>query len=251
MKETYRNEQFAVFDEVLPAPAFEAVWDLMEQTRYRSVHAFGVEGVWRPEDGNPLVGPLGLLLSSRLGLEAPPPAALEDPNAPRIFPTGTPLDHVLQAVQGIAQRVPALLGEEGVGWGAVSGNPYVYPQGTGFSWHIDETDNSGAFIYYGHPGWHSQWGGELLLADVAPGSDLNAQAKLNKFGNVDRFSSALLESGMGRYVAPLPNRVVIIAGHVPHMIAKVGPAAGNNVRASIAGFVIRPDPLRARLQGRG
>ena len=42
--------------------------------------------------------------------------------------------------------------------------------------------------------------------------------------------------GMGQYISPKPNRLVVIAGGNPHMINKVSPSAGDHGRCTIAGF---------------
>ena len=52
----------------------------------------------------------------------------------------------------------------------------------------------------------------------------------------DDASRLLMAHGVGSFVMPKPNRLVIIAGGVPHSVARVRPAAGRKVRASISGF---------------
>ncbi|PRP94798.1 hypothetical protein ENSA7_76210 [Enhygromyxa salina] len=44
--------------------------------------------------------------------------------------------------------------------------------------------------------------------------------------------------GAGFVRVPRPNRLALLAG-APHMIARVSPAAGHNVRASVSGFFSR------------
>ena len=55
----------------------------------------------------------------------------------------------------------------------------------------------------------------------------------------ESYSERLLEVGCGQFIAPKPNRLVLLAG-APHMVAKVSAAAGHHVRASVAGFFLRP-----------
>jgi Rps23 Pro-64 3,4-dihydroxylase Tpa1-like proline 4-hydroxylase len=43
---------------------------------------------------------------------------------------------------------------------------------------------------------------------------------------------------------PKPNRLVILKGGVTHRVAPVSQAAGEHVRASIAGFFLRKDALK-------
>ena len=49
-----------------------------------------------------------------------------------------------------------------------------------------------------------------------------------------------MESGMGHFIMPKPNRLVVMKTGNPHMINKVQPAAGDHVRASVTLFLIRP-----------
>lgn len=53
-------------------------------------------------------------------------------------------------------------------------------------------------------------------------------------------NEALMEQGMGYYVMPKPNRLVVMKTGNPHMISKVQPAAGDHIRASVTLFLIRP-----------
>jgi hypothetical protein len=48
-----------------------------------------------------------------------------------------------------------------------------------------------------------------------------------------------MERGLGSYLAPKPNRLVVIKGGTPRAIAKVRPSAGRHVRASFGGFFVR------------
>ncbi len=50
----------------------------------------------------------------------------------------------------------------------------------------------------------------------------------------------LMEMGTGRYVFPKPNRLVIVAPGCAHCINPLTAAAGDKVRATIAGFFITP-----------
>lgn len=45
--------------------------------------------------------------------------------------------------------------------------------------------------------------------------------------------------GCGNFIMPKPNRLVIL-GAAPHMVTRVNAAAGASVRASAAGFFLRP-----------
>ncbi len=53
-------------------------------------------------------------------------------------------------------------------------------------------------------------------------------------------NEALMAAGMGHYIMPRPNRLVVMKTGNPHMISKVQAAAGDHVRASVTLFLIRP-----------
>ena len=55
------------------------------------------------------------------------------------------------------------------------------------------------------------------------------------------YSESLMERAGGRYIAPRPNRLVVL-GAQPHRVAPVHAAAGGAVRASLAGFFVRRGP---------
>jgi hypothetical protein len=57
----------------------------------------------------------------------------------------------------------------------------------------------------------------------------------HEFGN-ELESEALLAKGIGTYVMPKPNRLIIVGQGHPHKVASVSPNAGDHVRATFAGF---------------
>ena len=74
------------------------------------------------------------------------------------------------------------------------------------------------------------------MMETEPGDELPIMAY--RF-ETDSYSQRLLEVGCGQFIAPKPNRLVLLSG-APHMVAKVSAAAGQNIRASVAGFFLRP-----------
>jgi Rps23 Pro-64 3,4-dihydroxylase Tpa1-like proline 4-hydroxylase len=50
----------------------------------------------------------------------------------------------------------------------------------------------------------------------------------------------LSKLGAGRFIAPKPNRLVVIAGGTCHRISPVTTSAGDHVRCTVAGFFHRP-----------
>ena len=221
---TLDHPRFRVIDDFLDEEAWTAVWthfqfvDLLPVTRS--------SGAWKLDDGVPLGGH-ELIWSGR------------DPEAGS---SGTPIDRVVEQLLAQPDLFEGLLAGD---WDRVSARPYVYPHGTALSWHVDDHElYAGAFIYYAHPRWNAHWGGELLLAELPepededdePDEELPIMAY--RF-ETEAYSERLLEVGAGSFVMPKPNRMVVLAG-APHMIARVSPAAGQEVRASVSGFFLRP-----------
>ena len=51
-------------------------------------------------------------------------------------------------------------------------------------------------------------------------------------------SAELLKCGIGTFIMPKPNRLVLLGGGNYHMISKVDPAAGDHPRFTISGFFL-------------
>ncbi|MCA9003542.1 MAG: 2OG-Fe(II) oxygenase, partial [Planctomycetes bacterium] len=208
---------FTVIDNFLDEEAWGALW-----TDFQFMELLPVSrtvGAWKLDDGAPLGG--HEILTPNRDEEL-----IHNPEKPRQYPTETALDAVITGLLAESEAFAPIVGDE---WKRISARAYVYPHGTGLSWHRDDSEiYTGAFIYYAHPHWNAHWGGELMIADEAQ-EDLSIMA--HRFEN-EAYSEALLERGMGHFIMPKPNRMVLLGG-APHAIAPVSPAAGQNVRASV------------------
>lgn len=247
MKATFADEQIAVFDDVLAPDEFERFWAFCRRQRYESVHARGRIGVFRLDDGEPLWGSSSYAWPS-VALDGVLRSDLDLGRARlRFYPTGDAVDAVLEAIKARCPLVANLVGVEGQRWAGIMGRPYLYPKGSGVSWHEDSGAYSGAFIYYAHPEWNVLWGGELLVAASDRTSHAPSQAVSHRFEN-HKENGELLRAGLGRFVMPKPNRLVFIAPGFRHMIAKVTAAAGDHPRASLAGFFVTPEGVASMVQ---
>jgi hypothetical protein len=222
---TIEHPHFRVIDDFLAPDEWTEVW-----THFQFVELLPVTrslGAWKLDDGVPLGGH-EIVTDGR------------DPDAQR--PSDTAIDHVIEA---LLRRPDLYAGLVRDGWANISARPYVYPHDTGLSWHVDDHElYAGAFIYYAHPRWDAHWGGELLIAELATPDheEEDAEDELPIMGyrfETEAYSERLLDMGCGNFVMPKPNRLVLLAG-APHMIARVSPAAGHNVRASVSGFFLAP-----------
>lgn len=127
---------------------------------------------------------------------------------------GTALDLVRESVLARERELEPWLGRRGAEWQKLGAGPRCYPAGRGMRWH-DDARFSGTFVLYGHPRWEDAWDGRLAFE---------------------------AEDGLGRYVAPRPNRCVFLRSGVPHAVLPVAAAAGPVVRASVIGYAIAAAP---------
>jgi len=222
------HPRFRVVDDFLDGEAWTEVW-----THFQFVELLPVSrmaGAWKLDDGAPLGG-------HEIVSPGREPRPADEPDR-------SPIDRVVDAILAQPELHAGLVDD---GWARVSARPYVYPRGAALSWHSDDSERyAGAFIYYAHPRWDVHWGGELLIGeppaddDEDPGeteADTDEPIMAFRF-ETEAYSERLLDMGCGSFVAPKPNRLVVLAG-APHMVAPVRAAAGHNVRASVSGFFLR------------
>ncbi|HVE13640.1 MAG TPA: proline hydroxylase [Elusimicrobiota bacterium] len=236
MKKIRACEAFGVFDGLLSSEEFPLFWNYLQDEDYQYVRSGKWIKAFRTGDGDCLQGPV--YLSHRVTKDQPY----------RPYPTGLGIDLLFKRVLREAAAFEPWVGRMGRDWDYFSARPYLYPAGTGLSWHDDSLSYVGAFAFYGHPGWNVAWGGELLVADEKPRIGayprrpvLGApQGKLIGFHLDNRGQSErLLGPGLGSYVSPKPNRIVLIGRGISHAIKKTEADAGDRVRASVTGFFVK------------
>ncbi|HEX4420779.1 MAG TPA: hypothetical protein VH165_22845 [Kofleriaceae bacterium] len=245
MRTTFSNDKFAILDDVLSSDQLAGFWRHLNETEYNPVNRTVFKGQWKEADGTPVESKLSIV-ASNLPIQnmLPPALAQAAAQIATFYPTRSPLDAVIDATRQCAQQFPDLVGKEQADWLGLTARLYKYPVNTSLSWHMDERLYTGAFIYYGHPVWDLKWGGELLIADAF---DRKALAKPTDPAAAEDGrprDEVLMSEGLGHYVSPKPNRMVLLAPEVPHMITKVHPDAGERFRASIAGFFVSPFGLQ-------
>ena len=266
MKLVIETPSFAVYDDVLQAPAFDRIWQYVQREKYTWVHHQMWLKAWRLSDGSPLAGPViysdettARIANQCEDRDALPPELVRD----FVFPTGRHVDGLVETIAAHGGDWTELIGRRGDDWVGFTVRAFLYPQGAGLSWHLDLGRYSGAYIYYAHPTWNVKWGGELMVADDAgiadtaprePGrlafdphdpttSSIYQPDQTKRVGqHLDNAweNEKLMEMGTGRYVFPKPNRLVIVAPGSAHCINPLTTAAGDKVRATITGFFITP-----------
>ena len=214
MRTKTNNSQFQVHDEVLPAQVFADLARLLAEAHFEKVHQPGRGYAWRVEDGEP---------------EATTNCFHDGP-APWAVP-------VFNVILQHASAFQPFVGTQGKDWRAVSARAFRHGVGSGLSWHTDDQSYAGAWIFFAHPEWDCHWGGELLVADP---SCQGRQWRVPKAELKIPSENALLsEVGVGHYLFPKPNRLVVIAAGHPHRVNPVTPAAGPHARTTLSGFFLR------------
>jgi len=271
VKLVLKTPSYAVYDDVLRAPAFDRIWQYVQRESYACVHNQMWLKAWRLSDGSPLAGPVIYSdeTTACIANQCQSPSLLPvEMMRNFVYPTGRHIDSLVETIGAHGGDWTELIGQKGRDWGGFTLRAFLYPQGAGLSWHLDLGRYSGAYIYYAHPAWNVKWGGELMIADFVPHppgstafdphdpttSSIYQPDERKRCGqHLDNAweNEKLMEMGTGRYIYPKPNRLVIVAPGCAHCINPLTAAAGDNVRATIAGFFITPAETRATCPAAG
>lgn len=230
MKLTFSNENFAIYDELLDDKQFQFLQKLIEQCEFFRINNSDWITVYKNLDGSPLE-------SARFSSQK----ELNSKNTNKNLYVG--LEEFQYALNHATENQCNLVGRRGIDWDFYTGRISLYPQGTRLSWHQDGPGRTGAYTYYVHQKWNVQWGGELLLAIHDELSEESMkwetlERKHQHFNNSLQ-NNVLLQTGMGYFVEPKPNRLIIFSSKVHHMINRVDISAGDQFRTSISGFFIK------------
>jgi hypothetical protein len=226
------NEQIRVYDDLLPQDAFDALLHHATADTYNIVHSGGWRKVWRLGDGLPLQGSTKYFFPDGSGEEIAESLR---------YPTQTPVDAFIEAIDAVAGEAADLVGPAGT-WRGITVAPWVYPIGTGLSLHRDHHHYTGSYTYFIHREWNFHWGGQLLILDPRTGAEGDPDLSPlwpHWLSDVDENRTGL-DPGLATCVLPKPNRLVVIAPHVYHMVTRVDANAGNRPRVTLAGFFLKP-----------
>lgn len=236
---TGEGKPYIIIDNYLSSQDHQFVWNYVQSENFQSVHHKKWTKAFRLSDGDPLWGPPYLSDS------------YHGDKTNDVYPTGKAVDLIIEKLKITITNYTNLLGEQGKDWAYFFARAYLYPQGAGLSWHRDnENFVKGAFVYYAHPNWNPQWGGELMIASADtsqlkfPKSKMHngQEISLGSHLNNNFETQALMDSGIGHFILAKPNRLVLMGTGTLHAIKRVDPNAGDNVRATIQGFF--QDPLK-------
>lgn len=215
MRLLYKTSRFVIYDEVLTPEEFLYVYAYIQEENYSNPTDNGNWiKVWRLGDCRPVAGP------ERLASQAPFNMPLDLVHA-RIAQAATSHPEIIKPYKDIGLR------------------PYLYPRGTKLSWHDDSHTYCGAATYYCHRKWGSTWGGELMVAEAPPRNQVFKGTNLTKPHLDHEWEDEYVNLyGMGHFINPKPNRLILMAPGTYHSINRVDPDAGDHLRCSIVGFFL-------------
>ncbi|MES2019404.1 MAG: 2OG-Fe(II) oxygenase [Pseudomonadota bacterium] len=225
-----REPGLLVADALLGERALAALREHVAHGDYHSVHAQRWDRVWRLWDGQPQRG---------ASVCYDPEARFDHKGG--AYPTGTPMDQLIDAVRTQSALHPEVAGLEGHDWAGIYLCPWLYPVGSALSLHQDAAKYTGSFAFFLHPRWRLHWGGELF---VYPPCDPDRIGKSASFGHDQPWMSddgpdEDMIADVAIAISPSPNRLVLLGEERPHRVARVDQNAGARVRASVAGFFLR------------
>ncbi|MEV0184685.1 2OG-Fe(II) oxygenase [Streptomyces sp. NPDC050625] len=106
-----------------------------------------------------------------------------------------------------------------------------YPAGSRLSWHNDAgAGRVGAYVYFTHRAWDTDWGGGLTMIDEPSRADAADGAAL------------LHTTTHPTLILPRPNRLVVFRAHTMHAVQRVDATAGDRLRRTHTGFITEDTP---------
>lgn len=236
---TLETPEIIVYDNFMPDEDFEKIYQHMTMSDYKHINTSGnVSRVWNIDNGFPLRSNWNRYYRVP-GLEVP---------TENDYPQQKPTDKFIERINQYAPQVQHVIGAPGVHWAHYSVTSWLYPQNTGLSLHNDGSGAySGAYVYYANKQWRIHWGGLLMVMDAAANQAMeDHKLEFNphvfhkdKWLHETSHNDYIMEAGFARAVFPKCNRIVFIAPDAYHIVTKVLPAAGDNVRMTLAGFFNR------------
>jgi hypothetical protein len=118
--------------------------------------------------------------------------------------------------------------------------PFIWPPGTGLSWHTDK-NYMGAFTFYVHKNWNANWSGEFLTIEGDKCIPRPNNFKINVFDDsiVNEF---IMNNSIGQFIYPKPNRLVFNRSGENGILHKVNKSSLQaKDRLTIQGFISYPE----------
>lgn len=236
---TYESQDVTVYDNFLPEAVYEKLYEFSVATDYKHINTTGnVQRVWNLDNGFPLRSNWNHYYEVLNQKKHP---------AESTYPLNKPNDLFIEHLNALAPTVQNIIGVPGIDWAHYSLTSWLYPPNTGLSLHNDGSNYTGAYVYFMNKEWRIHWGGLLMVLDRMANDSIEAHKKEHnshkfhreKWLHESEHNDYAMEVGFARTILPKRNRIVFIAPDAYHIVSKVLPSAGDNVRMTLAGFFNR------------
>lgn len=210
MNNLINHKNFVIYDNILSPEELEQFYLWGQNLKYKKINEDGeFMKIWRVTDGSPI-------------------ASVNTYNASN-FPFNENIDRIIETIKEISKKHTNIFGE----YEEIYFRSYVYGRGSKIDWHTDHGYKSAAIFYY-HPYWGSNWGGELRLAELP---DIEYSEK-NVGGPMDNrwIDKIISTTNFGYYIDPKPNRIIGLKSGVWHSINRIDENAGCGLRFSVVAF---------------
>ncbi len=128
---------------------------------------------------------------------------------------------------------------------------HAYPANSKNPWHCDFGFTT--YTYYLHKKWQINWDSTLCILPLGTAQEYSQWLEL-KEGTVHHDSykelnsplemfeqqrqfKPIMDVGLGTFVSPKPNRLILIQKNSIHGITRVDPDAGDNIRVTLTGAI--------------
>ena len=128
---------------------------------------------------------------------------------------------------------------------------HAYPVSAKNPWHNDLGFTT--YTYYLHKEWHINWDATLLILPMGSVPEYSQWMELEEgtkhydsyaelkspmemFQQKEKYKS-IIDKGIGTFVSPKPNRLILIQKNSVHGITRVDPDAGDNIRVTLTGAI--------------
>lgn len=124
--------------------------------------------------------------------------------------------------------------------GSIVMTPFVWPPGSGLSWHTDR-NYLGAFTFYVHKSWNANWAGEFLTIE---GDNYIPRPENFKIGVFDdtTVNNFIMNNSVGQFIYPNSNRLIFNRSGENGILHKVNKSTAQaKDRLTIQGFINYPE----------
>ncbi|BBH52446.1 2OG-Fe(II) oxygenase [Fluviispira sanaruensis] len=210
------EKNFCIIDNFLGEDLREKVWKYFQNLDFTFVNNSKWKKVFHPNDGTPLESKT---------------FTYKHENIINNYPTGLSIDILFDELNKHNEFVDLYIGKN---WKWYYLKPFIYPINSSLQWH-DDGYSLGAFIYYCHNNWKTEWGGELLVSNKIEKYN-NDKLKNSEIFFDNNFYSDLINDQKFYYsIPPKKDRAIFIKSKTLHKVNSVSNNAGNNMRCSISG----------------